>query len=195
MTSTANLHDMRAVIVQMPEHWVEERRMTGADRRDEVWDGVLHVPPEPTMEHQLLESRLVEVLGPIARRLGLECVSQGTVMDPGRGWKDYRKPDLAIFARDQMTKRAIEGAPEVVVEILSPNDESRDKFPFYASRGVGEIWLIDPTKRVFELYMLRGSTYVTTVEDPVRSPRMNIRFTTIAGPKLRIEWDDGSAEI
>jgi Uma2 family endonuclease len=186
---------MRAVIVQMPEHWAEERRMSGADRRDEVWDGVLHVPPEPAMEHLLLKGRLVEVLGPLARRLGFECVPQGTVMDPHRGWKNYRTPDLAIFAREHMTKRAIEGQPEVVVEILCPDDESRDKFPFYASRGVAEIWLIDPTTRLLELYVLRGNSYITTVDQPVRSPRMNLRFTTVAGPKLRIDRDDGSAEI
>lgn len=193
MTSPANLETMRAVIAEMPEHWAEERKRTGADKRDEVWDGVLHVPPEPTMYHQLLESRLVEVLGPLARQRGLECASQASVMDPERGWKNYRKPDLAVFSRDHMTKRAIEGCAEIVVEILSPNDESRDKFSFYAARRVGEVWLIDPETREIEIFVLRGNAYFATLGR--RSPRLDLEFTIVDGPKLRIDWDGGAAEI
>jgi len=193
MTSTANLPVMRAVIVAMPEHWVEERRRTGADKRDEVWDGVLHVPPEPSVEHQRVEGRLLEVLAPLARQRGWECLAETAFIDPTKGWDNYRKPDLVVFSPEHVTKRAVELGAELVVEVLSPHDESRDKFSFYAARGVREVWLIDPVTREIEIYTLRGAAYFGILD--ARSPIFGLRFTTVVGPKLRIEWADGSAEI
>ena len=43
---------MRAVILDMPVHWLAERKRSGADRFDEMWDGVLHMPPSPSGRHQ-----------------------------------------------------------------------------------------------------------------------------------------------
>jgi hypothetical protein len=36
---------MKAIVLDFPKHWQEERRRTGASRWDEVWEGVLHIPP------------------------------------------------------------------------------------------------------------------------------------------------------
>lgn len=44
------------VVLDPQPDWLEQRRRTGADRWDEVWDGVAHVPPMPTTSHQRFES-------------------------------------------------------------------------------------------------------------------------------------------
>ena len=49
---------MKAVFLDVPHSLLDERRKTGADRWDEVWDGVLHLVPSPTIEHQDLEGAL-----------------------------------------------------------------------------------------------------------------------------------------
>jgi len=43
---------MKAVIPEVPQHFLEQRARTGLDRWDEMWEGVLHVPPAPNREHQ-----------------------------------------------------------------------------------------------------------------------------------------------
>ena len=78
-----------------------------------------------------------------------------------------------------------------------PDDESRDKLPFYAACQVQEVWLVEPKTRVVEVYVLRGNTYFAVAagsDGIVNAPRLAIDLQTIAG-KLRITWAGGSAEI
>ncbi|MBA3394721.1 MAG: Uma2 family endonuclease [Deltaproteobacteria bacterium] len=189
---------MRVVLVDPPPEFLQERERLGIDRRDEVWDGVLHVPPQPTMTHQRLAARLIETLGPLARARQLEVVPEPNLLDPTRGFKQFRVPDLVVVAPAATSERGVEGAAELVVELLSPNDESRDKFSFYASRGVKEIWLIEPTTRIVELYLLRGATYFTTLPDRdgiLRSGLFDLELRVVEGPKLRLAWQGGSVEV
>ena len=44
---------MRAVIAEMPKHWLEERERSEIGQRDEMWDGVLYMPPMPNRMHQV----------------------------------------------------------------------------------------------------------------------------------------------
>lgn len=192
------LDPMRVMMICPPHEWLEERRRLGHDKRDEVWDGVLHVPPQPTMIHQRLEGRLIEVLGPLARARGFEVVPEPNLLDPIKGFEQFRVPDVVVVDPNHTSRRGVEGAAEIVVELLSPHDESREKFPFYAERGVREIWLIDPDTRAIELYVLRGTTYFAIVPDRqglMHAPALDLEFRVVAGPKLRISWASGSVEI
>jgi Uma2 family endonuclease len=189
---------MRAVIVHPPEHMLAERSRLGHDIRDEVWDGVLHMVPQPTYDHQLLESALIRVLWPLANATGLEVVPELGLFDPVKGETSYRVPDVLVVDPAHATRRGVEGRAEIVIEILSPNDESREKLPFYAAHGTQEVWLLDPDRRAVEVYVLRGQTYYAIAPEPdggVRAPRLGLVLRTVARPKLRLEWADGSAEI
>lgn len=174
---------VRAVMLEVPEHLLAERRRTGADKRDEVWAGVLHMVPTPGTSHQRIARQLLLVLVRIAERRGLEVLYETSVFDPPEGVKDYRVPDLVIVDPAHVSKRGIEGIAEVAVEILSPNDESRDKLPFYARVGVREVWLFDPSTRTVEMYRSQGGA-PTRVEPPLRSV-LGIDLETI-GRTLRI---------
>jgi len=74
------------------------------------------------------------------------------------------------------------------VEILSPRDESRDKLPFYAGRGVREVWLIDPVTRQVEVFALQGGDYrvVPVIDGAIRSPALALELRVVAGPRLRL---------
>jgi Uma2 family endonuclease len=126
---------MRAVMIEPPEHLLAERRRLGLDRRDEVWDGVLHMPPMPSTRHQGLGAKLVATLMPLAERRGWNLFDEIGLY---RRDDDYRGPDVAIADPKDVTERGLEGHAELVIEILSPADESRDKLPFYAKCGVPE---------------------------------------------------------
>jgi Uma2 family endonuclease len=80
-----------------------------------------------------------------------------------------------------------------VIEIRSPDDETYDKFPFYASLGVREVVVIDRDTKRPELFRLAGSQYVVLQEDAqgfVRSETMDVRFGRIPAEKPRLAVED-----
>jgi Uma2 family endonuclease len=189
---------VRAVLVEPDPEWLEARRRLGIDRFDEVWDGVLHVAPMAGTRHMRFESELEAVLRPIAAELGLEVFHQSNLFDPTKGEQNFRVPDLLVVKPEYIKERGVEGRCELVIEILSPHDESRDTLPFYAKQQVQEIWLVEPKTRALEVYVLRGGTYFAvtpTRAGAIEAPALAITLEIVAGPKLRLTWATGSSEI
>jgi hypothetical protein len=72
------------------EALIERRRRAGADRFDEVWEGVYHVVPGPSHAHASIEWQLAGLLSPAARAAGLEPTGQFNL---GVSEHDLRVPD------------------------------------------------------------------------------------------------------
>lgn len=189
---------MRALLLEPDPKWLEERRRLGRDRFDEVWDGVLHVVPSPNAEHQGFEGDLEAVLRPLVIPLGFKAFHNLDLLDRKQGENNYRQPDIAIVSPSDVKSRGIDGHAELVIEIRSPNDESYEKLPFYEMCKIPEYWIVDPVTRTFELFVLRRGKYKSVKPDAsgiVYAPRFALRLSIVDGPKLRITWADGSAEI
>ncbi len=187
---------MRAMWLEVPEEFLEERRRLGHDRKDELWEGVLHMVPPGSFVHGSVSDDLVAALTPMARRRGLLVRSgQIGVFDPNAG-QSYRIPDVSVARPDQRSERGLEGA-ELVVEVTSPNDESREKFPFYARVGVREIWLVDPVTRETEVHGLRDQHYEPVAFEAgiAISPVLGITLAILAGPILRLRDDDVISDV
>lgn len=155
---------MKAVMLEVPEHILDERRKWGGDRWDELWGGVLHMVPPPTLEHQELEGALVTWLRTHWEKAsGGKVYHQVAVALPDTVWtENYRLPDLVLLAPAQLhivRRTHLEGAPTVAVEIRSPGDESYEKLPFYAQVGISEVWFIDRDTKVPQLFVLAGGEY------------------------------------
>src|SRR5204862_563678 len=114
----------------------------GTDLWDEVWNGVLHMVPAPSRWHQRFGLKLGVVLDPIAERHGLELSYETSVYRPNVD-DDYRTPDLIAYEPTFGSKRGVEGVAELVIEILSPNDETYDKLPFYVEVGIRQILVVN----------------------------------------------------
>ncbi|MGH9136810.1 MAG: Uma2 family endonuclease [Acidimicrobiales bacterium] len=139
---------MKAVLVEVPQSLLEERRRHGADVFDEMWEGVLHMNPPPSAAHQRLGADLLLVLGPVAKAQGLIPWYETGLYQHA---DDYRCPDLSFSRPENEIKAGINGA-ELVVEIRSPGDESYDKLDWYVARAVNEILVLHPDTRVVELF-------------------------------------------
>jgi Uma2 family endonuclease len=135
---------MRTLLPDLPpaelQALLERRRRLDQDRKDEVWEGVLHMVPAPGHRHARLTQQLAELLGPPARAAGL----QPTVAEfnLGDSKHDFRVPDGGLHRP---------GAAEMwhptaalILEILSPGDETWEKLPFYAAHRVDELLIVDP---------------------------------------------------
>jgi Uma2 family endonuclease len=130
---------------------IERRRRLDQDRFDEVWEGVLHMHPAPSYEHQRVSQQLAELLGPLARSAGLEPVIGGVNIGVE---DDYRIPDASLHlpgTGGRWLQTAV-----LAVEIVSPGDETWQKFQFYAARGVQELVIVDPREQKVEWFALRS---------------------------------------
>ena len=186
---------MRAVLVHVTDRELADRRSKGLDRWDEMWDGVLHITPAPNVEHQEMVAGLIEFLRPHFRISGRGRLVSGINVFGNEA--NYRIPDLAFVAagREHILQPdgTRGGGPDAVIEIRSPDDETYDKLPFYASLGVREVVVIDRDTKRPELYRLAGSQYVALQDDEqgfVRSEAMKVRFRGISGEKPRLAVED-----
>jgi Uma2 family endonuclease len=194
---------MKAVMAEVPADTLAWRKRTGADRWDEMWEGVLHLPPMPNREHQELEWAMETYLRlHWARALKAKVYHNINVASPG-GWPhDYRIPDLVLVTPERFDidrNEYFEGAPDVVVEIRSPGGETYEKLGFYARPGVPEVWVIDRDSKAPEIYVLRASHYEQRAVDAdgwVRSPSTRIELRADKPGKLtmRLAGEKASRE-
>ena len=99
---------MKAVLVEVPAALVDERRRTGADRWDELWEGELHMVPPPSGLHQRLGMKLAMVLNPLAEARGLVGAYEAGLYRPGTDL-DYRVPDHVYAHPGPATERGVDG--------------------------------------------------------------------------------------
>jgi Uma2 family endonuclease len=134
---------------------LERRRRAGADRLDEVWEGVHHVVPGPSGEHADIAQQLAELLGGLARTAGL--VATMHEFNVGESEHDFRVPDGGLHRRHP--RGVWQATAALVVEIVSPGDESWQKLPFYAAHEVDEVLIVDPAERAIAWLALRDGEY------------------------------------
>jgi Uma2 family endonuclease len=132
----------------------ERRRVSGLDRLDEVWNGVLHMVPAPSYGHASVEVQLMRLLGPYADAAGLELIGQSNL---GEGEHDFRVPDGALHHPG--ASGTWHPTAALVIEIVSPGDETWQKLPFYAAHGVEEVLILDPEERAVHWLGLTGGEY------------------------------------
>lgn len=112
--------------------------------------------PDPSRAHLDIQQQLAELLGPLARAAGLEPGISS--FNLGESEHDYRCPDGGIF-RTRSTETAA-----LVLEILSPGDDSWNKFDFYAGHHVDEVLIVDPQRRSVDWFALDADGRYARVE-------------------------------
>ncbi len=163
----STLAGVRAVMLEVPEHLLAERRRLGHDRFDEMWEGVLHMVPPPGSGHQTLSARLVAGLMPFADALGLVVMQDAGLFDPDvSDFTSFREPDVVVAHPDHISERGVEGKAVLAVEIRSPNDETYEKLDFYGRVGVVELLVIDQRAGVVERFVNREGRLLLTTADP-----------------------------
>ncbi len=143
---------------QTPKTWEDVLRMPDDGNRYEFIGGRLYVTAAPVIRHQRISKRLEAALVRV-----LEDPGHGEVFDapclvefPGAG--DRVQPDLLFVSderREIIGEKQVLGAPDLVVEILSPSTAHRDrgiKLDLYARSGVRQYWIVDPVEDVVDVW-------------------------------------------
>jgi len=137
------------------------------DQRWELIDGVPILMTAPTWQHQEIGVNLVASLFNLLK--GKPCKVFYAPFDVRLNADTFDntvvQPDvLVICDSSKLEKTGCKGAPDFVIEILSPSTSSHDrflKFDLYRNAGVGEYWIIEPeTKKVFA-HILSNDDYIT----------------------------------
>jgi Uma2 family endonuclease len=133
----------------------ERRRISGMDRLDEVWDGVLHMVPAPNDKHADLAQQLAILLDAPARAAGLFPTMHE--FNLGDSQENFRVPDGGLHsARGWGTW---EHTAPLVVEIVSTGDDTWLKLPHYVAHEVDEVLILDPEERAVHWLGLSDGEY------------------------------------
>ena len=133
---------------KLAEKLIAERQAAGADKFDEVWDGVYVMSPLANDEHQYLVKELTTILTFAVDWAKLGQTRPGVnISDRKDDWtKNYRCPDVAVFLNETKAENCDAfwfGGPDFGIEIVSSGDRIVEKLSFYAAVGARELLVID----------------------------------------------------
>ncbi|MBB5325159.1 Uma2 family endonuclease [Anoxybacillus tepidamans] len=140
------------------------------EKRYEGIDGVLVMVPSPTPRHQRIVTALSALFFDQLQRHQCEVfvapidVCLFAAKDtPLHDIKDWYIPDLIVVCdKNKIGDERIYGAPDLIVEILSPSTAKHDritKFQSYEQSGVNEYWIVDPIHETVEIYALQDGQF------------------------------------
>ncbi|MDR0553310.1 MAG: Uma2 family endonuclease [Treponema sp.] len=150
--------------------------------RAEIIGGELFMMSAPDTAHQDISREIFVLLCNFLK--GKKCTAYaapfGVRLFPQKDYSDdtYVEPDIVVICdTGKIDKRGCNGAPDMVVEILSPSSVRRDrivKFRLYQKAGVREYWIVDPETRSVSVHLLSGGNYVTWVYDETDEASVSI---------------------
>jgi Uma2 family endonuclease len=157
---------MAAGIATQPKRWTYEDYYTlPDDQRYEVIDGeLLPMAPSPESDHQKFSRAVFRRLDSYVASSKLGELLYAP-LDVILNEENIVQPDLVFVCADRtaiIERRGIVGAPDLVMEILSPFSVRRDrqrKMRLYAQFGVKEFWIIDPGNQGIEVFTLKSGAY------------------------------------
>lgn len=147
------------------EYTVEDYYKMPDDQRVELIDGWIYDMAAPTSVHQIIIAFLTaKLFSHIANNQGKCMVLQSPIdVQLNCDNKTMVQPDIIVVCnRDKIIDRCIYGAPDMIIEVLSPSSKRRDtiiKLHKYMEAGVKEYWMIDPDKRKIIVHNFEQDDY------------------------------------
>ena len=136
------------------------------ERRVELIDGVIYDMTAPFSVHQMIQGEIYFTISTFIKKNGGKCIAGippfDVLLNAGRPDENRTmvQPDVIVVCdRSKVTRARIEGAPDFVVEILSPSTKKKDAFiklHKYEDAGVREYWMVDPDKKKIITYVFDG---------------------------------------
>ena len=143
------------------------------DFRAELYDGKAVMMAPPTCKHQMVSGELFfQIRNYLEGKMAKVFAAPfGVRPFPKNEYRDdiVFQPDIVVICDpDKLDERGCNGAPDLVIEIISPSTARYDyiyKFRKYQQAGVREYWIVDPEKKSAQVYVLENDRYVAYVYD------------------------------
>lgn len=156
-------------------------------RRYEAIGGELHVTPAPSVRHQRVSSNLEAALHRLLVEPGHGLLLHAPVGVEFPGTGEGVQPDIVFISRERLHivgEDWIRGAPDLVIEILSPGTAGRDrdlKRKLYGREGVAQYWIVDPETETVEVWRFADGAEEPEVYSASLPVRLGaLEFGTIA---------------
>jgi Uma2 family endonuclease len=143
--------------------------------RHEIIDGEHYANPAPNTKHQTVQGNLYAALRAYVKQHRLGAVF-GAPFDVVLSELDVVQPDVVFVSnarRASITAANVQGAPDLVIEILSPSNRQYDevvKRKRDAAMGVAEYWIVDPESETVKIYRRAGNLVPVESADPLTTP-------------------------
>lgn len=130
-------------------------------QRAELIDGRMFMMASPTLNHQdILMWLTVTIFNYIQSHKGkCKVVAAPFGVFIRKDDKNYFEPDISVICdRDKLDQKGCHGAPDWVIEIVSPSSHRMDyirKLPIYRETGVKEYWIVDYDKDLISVFKLQ----------------------------------------
>lgn len=140
------------------EYTIEDYYNWPVDERIELIDGVIYHVSMPSIKHQRIVGEIDFCFKSYVKKKKGKCEIFGAGIDVRLDCDDKTMvvPDISVVCeKDKFTKQYLDGAPDLVVETLSPSTRKKDmtlKLSKYAEAGVCEYWIVDPEKETIVVY-------------------------------------------
>jgi Uma2 family endonuclease len=189
-------------LLATPRHWrySDLEKLPEDGTLYEILKGELIVKGTPSRAHQWTSKQLMIrlALHAEARHLGeIYPAPFGVILDPeSEDPETGVVPDIVYISRERLgilTDMEVRGAPDLLVEILSPSTADIDrnrKWKTYAERGVAHYWIVDPLSHTLEAYHLQEDIYelaeflnANDVFEPALFPGLSIPLAEIWYPR------------
>jgi len=127
--------------------------------------GELIMTPAPTPYHQYISGNIYSVLKQFVERNNLGQVYYSPIDVYFEETETYQ-PNIIFISKERLniiSETKIEGAPDLVIEILSPATAYYDlkkKFKIYEKHGVKEYWIVDPEEKSIEIYINKEQKFI-----------------------------------
>jgi Uma2 family endonuclease len=150
------------------------------ETRIELIDGVIYMLATPAQAHQ---EALGEIYGQFYNFLrGKPCkvyfAPFGVRLNAETGDNTILEPDLLIVCdKTKLDGKSCNGAPDMVVEILSPSTSKKDrtiKFDKYRQAGVRELWYVDTDSKTVTACILKDGEYIMRAYDDTQTIPVNV---------------------
>lgn len=132
--------------------------------RYEIFDGVLYMSPSPSWSHQEIVFEIASHLRNYFRATGRGGVFVSP-LDVELAPDTNLQPDVVVLLKEsgrKLHKHHIVGAPDLAIEVVSPNSQTHDRFRkiiAYSGAGIPEYWIVDPYSRTVEVLQLERGEY------------------------------------
>ena len=132
--------------------------------RAELIDGKIYYMAPPSTRHQRIISDIhYRIKDYIIKNNGeCEVLPAPFAVFLNKDNKNYVEPDISIICdKDKITDKGCHGAPDWIIEIISPGNKEMDYFKKlfkYQAAGVREYWIVDPTKEIVMVYRFEKET-------------------------------------
>ncbi|MBW1692521.1 MAG: Uma2 family endonuclease [Deltaproteobacteria bacterium] len=160
------------------------------DKRYEIIDGEVYMVPSPGEAHQNICANLAFTLRVFVKENNLGRVYFAP-FDVVFSETDVVQPDIMFVSKERLniiTEKNIQGTPDLIVEIISPSSEYRDKVikrKLYSQYDLKEYWLVDPENKEIEVMALRESGLNT-----IRTYKMPNILESLILKGLKIKLDE-----